>query len=72
VAFVKMDIEGAERAVLRDAAGWAPLVDALSVEVHPPYDLARCRADVEALGFVVRDVLPGSGDSRPAVIARRP
>lgn len=71
VAFVKMDIEGAEAAVLADRTTWASAVDAISIEVHPPYTVDRCRADLERLGFVVCELLPGEGDSKPSVIARR-
>jgi FkbM family methyltransferase len=52
--YVKMDIEGAERSVLKQAAGWAVDVPAISVECHPPYALADCRSDLEALGFSVQ------------------
>jgi FkbM family methyltransferase len=72
IAFVKMDIEGAERTVLADGDGWADRVDAISVEIHPPYDVASCRRDLQALGFEIRGALDGDGDSRPALIARRP
>lgn len=36
VAYAKMDIEGAEAAVLSGGGSWLPRIDVLSVEVHPP------------------------------------
>jgi FkbM family methyltransferase len=53
VDYVKMDIEGAERFVLADGQGWADRVRCLQVEVHLPYDVASCCADLERLGFRV-------------------
>lgn len=54
VDFVKMDIEGAEREVLRENTGWAAHVRRIKVEVHDPYDVATCVADLERLGFRAR------------------
>jgi FkbM family methyltransferase len=51
VDYVKMDIEGAERQVLRERTGWAERVASIKVEVHAPYTLAECRRDLERLGF---------------------
>lgn len=51
VDYVKMDIEGAERTVLRENTGWADAVNAIKVEVHPPYTVNECVADLAALGF---------------------
>lgn len=51
VDYVKMDIEGAEREVLRHNAEWARHVRSIKVEVHPPYEVDECLADLEALGF---------------------
>ena len=53
--YVKVDIEGAEQALLEAAAGWAKQVAAISVECHPPYSLWECRQDLEGLGFVVSE-----------------
>ncbi len=52
VDYVKMDIEGAERDVLRDGLSWAGRVRSIRVEVHPPYTVAECAADLARLGFV--------------------
>jgi FkbM family methyltransferase len=66
--FVKMDVEGAERELLRVGTAWVHEVGCIKVEVHPPYDLAECRADLEILGFSVeRDSHHFS-----SLIARRP
>jgi FkbM family methyltransferase len=54
VDFVKMDIEGAEREVLRENTAWAAHVRRIKVEVHDPYDVAACVADLERLGFRAR------------------
>lgn len=54
VDYVKMDIEGAEREVLRANTRWASRVRAIKVEVHPPYTVAECAADLQALGFSTR------------------
>jgi FkbM family methyltransferase len=52
VDYVKMDIEGAERDVLRLHTGWADRVRCLKVEVHgPSYTVPECVADLETLGF---------------------
>jgi FkbM family methyltransferase len=51
VDFVKIDIEGAEREVLRENTEWAAAVRALKVEVHEPYTVDECLTDLRALGF---------------------
>jgi FkbM family methyltransferase len=61
VDYVKMDIEGAERSVLREATQWARHVRAIRVEVHPPYTVAQCCADLEALGFAAVPVRRPAG-----------
>lgn len=72
VDFVKMDIEGAEREVLTESAGWAHRVRAMIVEVHPPYDVAGCIADLQALGFHARvDPRYHGLDGMPPVVALR-
>lgn len=53
VDYVKMDIEGAERAVLRDGGGWADRVRCIKVELHAPYTVQACEADLRRLGFTV-------------------
>lgn len=59
VDFVKMNVEGTEAALLREPE-WLSSVDAIRVEVHPPYSIADCAADLEAAGFAVRR--PASDD----------
>ena len=54
VDYVKMDIEGAEVDVLRDGWEWAKRVRAIKVEVHPPYTVAACEAELAHLGFATR------------------
>ena len=56
VDFVKMDIEGAEQEVLRDAGGWIGKVRCIKVEVHPEkattlYPLGACIEDLERHGM---------------------
>lgn len=60
VDYVKMDVEGAERALLAGGANWASRVRGLKVEVHPPYSREACRADLERLGFRARPAEGGS------------
>jgi FkbM family methyltransferase len=72
IDFVKMDIEGAERQVLTEDAGWAERVRAMIVEVHAPYDVASCVRDLEALGFRAGVDPRYSGlDGMPPVVALR-
>ena len=59
IDYVKMDIEGAERLVLRQNTGWAPRVRCINVEVHDPYTVQDCVADLRALGF------EAAGDEHP-------
>ncbi|HWH45291.1 MAG TPA: FkbM family methyltransferase [Thermoleophilaceae bacterium] len=54
VDYVKMDIEGAEREVLRRNTGWAASVGAIKVECHDPYSVEECVEDLRALGFDAR------------------
>jgi FkbM family methyltransferase len=51
IDFVKMDIEGAERAVLRQNTEWAGRVRCLKVELHGSYSKEDARRDLEGLGF---------------------
>jgi len=54
VDYAKVDIEGAESALLRDNAGWAHRVRTMTVEVHAPYTVADCEHDLGELGFDTR------------------
>lgn len=53
VDLLKVDIEGAEREVLRHNTGWAAKVRRIIVEVHEPYTVEECREDLRRLAFVV-------------------
>jgi FkbM family methyltransferase len=54
VDFAKVDVEGAERELLRSRTGWADRVRTITVEVHEPYTTAECTRDLRALGFSTR------------------
>jgi FkbM family methyltransferase len=54
VDYAKIDIEGAERDLLRERTDWARQVRCVNVEVHEPYTVEECRADLEGLGFQTR------------------
>jgi FkbM family methyltransferase len=51
VAYVKMDVEGAERDLLRRNTEWTEHVGCIKVEVHGDYTAADCVADLRSLGF---------------------
>jgi FkbM family methyltransferase len=51
IDYVKMDIEGAERFVLRRNTEWSQHVRCIKVEVHEPYGVSDCIQDLGALGF---------------------
>ena len=53
IDLLKMDIEGAEKAVLKDAAAWLPKVQILIVELHGDYSETDLRNDIEPFGFQV-------------------
>jgi FkbM family methyltransferase len=74
IDYVKMDIEGTERDVLRTNTEWAAAVRTLKVEVHEPYTVAECVHDLEALGFRAWPDRAHRSFSRgkPPVIALRP
>lgn len=54
VDYAKIDVEGAERELLREDAGWAERVRTMNVEVHEPYTIEECSEDLRALGFETR------------------
>jgi FkbM family methyltransferase len=54
VDFAKIDIEGAERELLRNGSDWAARVRTITVEVHEPYTAEDCERDLQALGFQTR------------------
>jgi FkbM family methyltransferase len=51
VDLVKLDVEGAEKRILRESTGWAQRVRTMLVEVHGDYTAEACEADLRALGF---------------------
>jgi len=72
--YVKMDIEGAERDVLRTATKWAEGLAAISVEVHGSFTVEECIRDLVSLGFEAHEQPqpwwpPSRG--RPCVIGLR-
>jgi FkbM family methyltransferase len=57
IDYVKMDIEGAERAVLGEHTEWAAHVRAIKVELHHRYEIDECLEDLRRLGFVARPIM---------------
>jgi FkbM family methyltransferase len=51
IDYVKMDIEGAEREVLRRNNEWAARVRSIKIELHGNYSKEECVADLQELGF---------------------
>lgn len=54
VDYLKLDVEGAERRLLRERTSWAEQVRCLKVELHGDYGPADCEADLRALGYRTR------------------
>jgi FkbM family methyltransferase len=57
IDFVKVDIEGAERDVLKQNTEWASRVRCMKIEVHSPYTVEECARDLQALGFATETEL---------------
>jgi FkbM family methyltransferase len=51
VDYLKVDIEGAERALVKDGGGWAEHVRCVKVELHGDYTVSECEADLRRLGY---------------------
>lgn len=51
VDYLKMDIEGAESVVLPHSAQWMARVGCLKVEIHAPYSVDQCMADLRLAGW---------------------
>jgi FkbM family methyltransferase len=51
IDYVKMDIEGAERPILKENTEWAARVRSIKVELHEGYSVDECIGDLERLGF---------------------
>ena len=51
VDYVKMDVEGTERDVLREGGRWPGRVRSIKVEVHEPATVDEVAADLTRLGF---------------------
>jgi FkbM family methyltransferase len=67
--YVKVDIEGAEVDLLARGTEWAEHVRCISVEVHAPYTVERCRSDLIALGY---EVTTKAAPREPRVVGIRP
>ena len=68
VDFLKMDVEGSEADLLGAPGPWIQKVRDIKVEVHEPYSIGRCIADLESAGFEAR---PFSSRYRLVVGRRR-
>lgn len=55
IDFIKFDIEGAEREVIKHGGDWVKLTRNLVVELHDGYSKEECRQDLENYGFIVED-----------------
>ncbi len=53
IDLLKMDIEGAEKEVLQDAAQWISKVQMMVIELHGDYTETHLQRDIEPYGFVV-------------------
>lgn len=51
IDLLKMDIEGAEKDVLKDAAAWLSKVQMMVIELHGDYTETHLRRDIEPSGF---------------------
>jgi FkbM family methyltransferase len=72
--YVKMDVEGAERALLHTNTEWAQHVRSMKVEIHGGYQPDECIEDLAALGFRA-ELLPPPwwppARGRPCLVATR-
>lgn len=51
VDYLKIDIEGAEREVIKSAGGWIRRVNMMHIEIHGAYTVEECIADLASHGF---------------------
>lgn len=53
VNYLKMDVEGAEEALISESATWLDRIDSLKIEVHPPASVSTCASILAERGFGV-------------------
>lgn len=58
IDLLKIDIEGYERFLLRDNAGWLSRVSCIVGEIHDGYDFAQLREDLGRYGFEITERSP--------------
>lgn len=63
IDFLKMDVEGAEQEILPCAGEWIDQVRCLKIEIHRPYTVEACMADLRKLGLECR-----RGSDHPASV----
>lgn len=51
IDYIKMDIEGLERNILKTPAKWPSVTKAIKVELHNGYTTGQCANDLTELGF---------------------
>lgn len=51
VDYLKVDIEGAERGVIKKPGKWVERVRVMHIEIHDGYSVDECIADLERVGF---------------------
>lgn len=51
VDYIKMDVEGAERELLKEPEAWINSIRCMKVEVHEPYTLKQCVNDLQKHGW---------------------
>ena len=69
IDLLKIDVEGAEQAILAGGPAWLSAVDAIVIELHEPYSLEDFAADVRPRGF--RVLTPSSGSGTEMIMAIR-
>jgi FkbM family methyltransferase len=59
IGLLKIDIEGHEKVLLSENAGWLELVDAICIECHDDFTPNDLRSLTECFGFLPPERLPG-------------
>lgn len=53
IDLLKIDIEGAEKLILRENNSWLEHVESIIIEIHDDYTIEHLKIDLESFGFIV-------------------